>query len=301
MPRRLALGGVGHDDHPGLLDRALVDPEQAAAAELDQGPLVEHLDLKAGLRADLHRDLGDPGGGQQAGGGRREVAAEHARPSRRQAAGRAGAGLVEGTRGRLEDEGLHGHRAGLRALERVLVAGEQDALDDGRGGLVDRHLGRSRHPGGQRRVLGNRAGEGRGGVAQAGGGQLGRVPGADGDQHRPVRRRERDGLAHLGREPRPGEGVEVDIAEDLGRRLVGEHRDGERVGGDVGARLDDLQAEGRGAGGNGIEIEGLHDNSFVGESVLAGHMLTGAPGPHGMPSRNQATNSTVQVISTHMA
>ncbi len=31
------------------------------------------------------------------------------------------------------------------------------------------------------------------------------------------------------------------------------------------------------------------------------HMLTGAPGPQGMPIRNQATNSTVQVISTHMA
>ena len=53
MAARLPRRRVGQLDHPRRLGAAGVDAEQAAAADLDQGVLVEDLDVEAGVSAPM--------------------------------------------------------------------------------------------------------------------------------------------------------------------------------------------------------------------------------------------------------
>ena len=123
-------------DHPRLLGAALVDAEQPTAAHLDEGVLVEDLDLQPAFGADRHGHLGEAGRGEMAvrGVGRDRGPVAWPRPALcRARRRRVSASLVGGVG---DDRQLSSASVPSRlAPQRIVaVAGQQHPLDDGLGG-----------------------------------------------------------------------------------------------------------------------------------------------------------------------
>ena len=208
-------GPVGQLDHARRLDAARVDAEQAAAAELEQRVLVEHLDLEPALGAEAHGDVGHGLGGEV---GRRavgEVAGEGAgagehltalgarrrgrRPGRRRRrASRAPVPVRSAWSGARRRSTERGARPRWRPARRALARGPRPAarrVPDGRA-LLPR---------------GERAGR----VAQAVGVHRCERAGAHHHQRRAAGLRQHEGLSRLAVEP--GGSQCLTVVADLAR------------------------------------------------------------------------------------
>jgi hypothetical protein len=239
---------VGEADHARLVRRPGVDAQQAAAAQLDERCVVEHLDLEPGLRADDLGDLRHPRGGQVHRWRVREVPGDLRRlcgdapPA--DALPRFLRALVVDDHGQVPEECF----ARLVAEPPVAVPREEDPFHDRLGGGGRAH---ARDPGqrsGDVRVAVRRPGERRGGVTKGCGIEPARGARPDGDELRDRVTRDRHRLADGAREPcrgqrRPAEaerGGDVALRPDRDR----EGRDVARRGcGDV-----DNEAGGSAAG-----------------------------------------------------
>ena len=136
VPRGATGRPVGQLDQACLFVAAGVDPQQAAAAHLHQGLLIEHLDVEPDLLAHLLCDIAHPRRGEM--GGRRvaQVAREVRRAGHDQAA--------RGTRARgdssspIDHERQAGERRVLGAVgeDAVSIARKDDALDRCLGDVV---------------------------------------------------------------------------------------------------------------------------------------------------------------------
>ena len=204
MAGRLALRPIRQLDHAGRFDAARVDPEQAAAPELDQRGLVEHLDAEPPVGGEGRRHLGHPAGREVRGWRVGQVAGQLGGRRHRVATPGASGHAILPARGR--DEAEIGERGRGRLLQRVVaVTREEHALDNrlpGRLRLDARHVRQRRR---QLGAVGARARERRRGVAQFRSVEVGGVPDADEDEGRSAPPRDGQGLANLAVEAQRGQ------------------------------------------------------------------------------------------------
>ena len=194
MGGRLTRGPVADLHHGRGLLAARVDAQEAAAPQLHQRGLVEHLDRQAGSVGDLAGDLADPGRRQVTRGGVRQIPAQRGRLRSRPAEPDTGLGFVG--RPVAHDE------FDLRQLDRVVDAADMEVVA-AENGTLDHRSGHSFEVGatGVRQLEGNPAGvrqgpaEGGRGVPQLGRRDLGRVTDPDGDLDRPLSAGKHEGLA----------------------------------------------------------------------------------------------------------
>jgi hypothetical protein len=160
-----AVGPVAELHHGRRLHAAGVHPQQAAAAELDQGCLVEDLDPQAGPRAHLAGDLAHAGGGQVAGRAVGQVAAERGGLGDDPAPSRTGLGV--GRRVAVDHQAELGQLDGVvRCADVEVVAPQHRPLDDGLRRRAGGDLREAREVEREPAQVGNRTDEGGGRVAQ---------------------------------------------------------------------------------------------------------------------------------------
>lgn len=176
-------------------------------------------------------------------------------------------------------------------------------LDDGGGssGHIEIRHGRQEHR--QTPGVDRCTGKGRCGITNPGGCQgAGLADSGGNDSDRVLGKRE-DGT-DLGAESCTGEGVGVD-AERLVDGSVDQHRhtDGIDIRCSLGDHLDGKWCRvGRNDAGCGVHggkpFKGFVKYGSQGRGYAV-HMFTGAPGPHGMPNRNQTAKSAIQATRIH--
>ena len=190
-------GPIGQLDHPRRLGAAGVDAEEAADAHLDEGVLVEDLDLEAELGAELRGDLPHPR--------RAEVVVRRVRQVARQHRGRGeglaapGPGACGGDRVVGDDEGQAADAlpAGTAAERVVAIARQEDALHDGLGRDLDRHVAQPVELDGELVVTGRGPREGGGGVTDRGRVESGGITHAARDVQNAIVGRDDKGRADL--------------------------------------------------------------------------------------------------------
>ena len=118
-----AGGQVAQPDHAGFLGAACVDPEQAAAAQIDQCLLVEYLDIEPTLLSEPARQVRHVYGGEKSRRGIGEVTGDVGRFSRDDPTGSAASDSSRAPPVDDQGKGLYGLHRGASPSERRIDNG----------------------------------------------------------------------------------------------------------------------------------------------------------------------------------